>query len=160
MTSTHPKKPPRGWKAWFWRAPIWLYRWHLGWLLGKRFLLLTHTGRKSGLPRYAVLEIIKHDAKTFFVSSGFGEKAQWYQNILQTPEVRLEAGREKFTARAERLSFVQAKEILSDYARKHPFALKELSRVLGLSYNGSEASLENLAKVLPIIAFHITGKVS
>ena len=33
------------------RLPIWLYRLHLSWLLGERFLLLTHTGRNSGLPR-------------------------------------------------------------------------------------------------------------
>ncbi len=33
------------------RLPIWLYRARLGRLLGERFLLLTHIGRKSGLPR-------------------------------------------------------------------------------------------------------------
>jgi hypothetical protein len=29
------------------RAPIYLYRWHLGWLFGKRLPLLAHTGRRS-----------------------------------------------------------------------------------------------------------------
>jgi hypothetical protein len=30
-------------------VPIWLFHMRLGWLAGDRFLLLTHTGRKSGL---------------------------------------------------------------------------------------------------------------
>jgi hypothetical protein len=29
------------------RAPVYLYRWRLGPLFGKRFLLLTHTGRRT-----------------------------------------------------------------------------------------------------------------
>jgi len=44
-------KLPRGLVRLAFRAPIWLYRAHLGWLLGYRFVLLTHTGRKSVLPR-------------------------------------------------------------------------------------------------------------
>lgn len=27
------------------RLPVWLYRWHLGFLLGARSLLITHLGR-------------------------------------------------------------------------------------------------------------------
>jgi hypothetical protein len=37
------------------RAPVYLYRWHLGWLFGHRCLLLAHTGRRSGLRRQNVL---------------------------------------------------------------------------------------------------------
>jgi len=32
----------------FLRMPVWLYRLHLGWLLGNRFLCIAHRGRKSG----------------------------------------------------------------------------------------------------------------
>jgi hypothetical protein len=42
------------------RAPIWLYRHGLGWLFGSRLLMLEHVGRKSGQPRYVVLEVIGH----------------------------------------------------------------------------------------------------
>ena len=52
----HPK-PPRGLKRLFLRAPIWCYRLELGWIPGKRFLLLTHTGRKSGLEALLVLHL-------------------------------------------------------------------------------------------------------
>jgi hypothetical protein len=29
------------------RAPVYLYRWDLGWLFGHRLLLLTHIGRRT-----------------------------------------------------------------------------------------------------------------
>lgn len=43
------RKPPTGLSRILFRAPIWLYRRGLGWLLGKRFLLINHIGWKSGL---------------------------------------------------------------------------------------------------------------
>ena len=33
------------------RAPVYLYCWSGGWLLGHRFLLLIHVGRRTGLRR-------------------------------------------------------------------------------------------------------------
>lgn len=41
------KQSPRGLLRWFFRMPIWLYRFGLGRLLGERFLMLTHMWRKS-----------------------------------------------------------------------------------------------------------------
>ena len=50
------------------RAPIWLYRLGLGGLLGRRFLLLTYTGRKSGRPRQVVLEVVgRHEPSGGFL---------------------------------------------------------------------------------------------
>ena len=43
------------------RLPIYLYRLDLGWMLGHRFLLFVHLGRKSGLLRETVLEVLLHD---------------------------------------------------------------------------------------------------
>jgi hypothetical protein len=82
----HPQ-PPRGFKRMLLRAPIWCYRLGCGWLLGKRFLLLHHLGRNSGLPRQTVLEVVKYDADTdtYFIASGFGKQSDWYRNLLKTP---------------------------------------------------------------------------
>ncbi len=55
------KEPPKGIKRLFFRFPIVLYKIGLGPLLGERFLKLTHTGRKSGLERETVLEVVKHN---------------------------------------------------------------------------------------------------
>jgi hypothetical protein len=34
--------------------------WHLEWLFGERSLLLTHTGRRTGLRRQTVLEVVEY----------------------------------------------------------------------------------------------------
>jgi hypothetical protein len=41
-------RPPRGLVGLAFRLPIWFYRLGLGGLLGTRFVLLTHTARRSG----------------------------------------------------------------------------------------------------------------
>ena len=58
---TSELKLPHGLSRLAFRLPIWLYHSHLGWLLGTRFVLLTHTGRKSGLSRQTVLEVVRYD---------------------------------------------------------------------------------------------------
>jgi hypothetical protein len=58
----------------FFRAPVYLYRWGLGGLLGRRVLLLKHTGRRSGRQRKTVLEVVQYrkEIPEVFVVSGFG----------------------------------------------------------------------------------------
>ncbi len=156
MTSAQLPTPPRGWKAVFWRAPIWLYRIGLGGLLAERFLLLNHTGRKSKLPRQAMLEVVKidHTTNSYYVVSGFGEKAQWYQNIMHTQDVSIQVGKRILPARAERLSTENGKAILQEYAQKHPTAMREMSKILKLPYDGSPESISELSKMMPVIVFH------
>ena len=68
------------------RFPIYLYYLNLGWLLGHSFLLLVHRGRKSGLLRETVLEVILYEPATqeSVVLSAWGEKADWYRNVVAT----------------------------------------------------------------------------
>jgi deazaflavin-dependent oxidoreductase (nitroreductase family) len=148
-------QPPRGLARLGWRAPIWLYRLGLGSLLGKRFLLLTHTGRKSGQPRQAVLEVVYHDKKTgeYVVASGFGEKSDWYQNVLTQPQVVIQVGQRCIVALAERLPLPRAAEIMLDYNRRHSTALRTLAGILGYRTDGSEADVRFFASVIPIMAF-------
>jgi hypothetical protein len=63
-------------------APIRISKARAGALFGSRILMLEHIGRKSGAPRYAVLEIVDHPAPdVYIVASGFGRKAQWFSNV-------------------------------------------------------------------------------
>ena len=41
MSEQAGRKPPTGLERLLWRAPIWLYRLHLGWLMGERFYCCT-----------------------------------------------------------------------------------------------------------------------
>ena len=146
--------PPRGLARLGWRAPIWFYRLGLGGLLGERFLLLNHTGRKSGQLRQAVLEVVSHDAKTgtYVVASGFGEKSDWYQNVMVHPKITIQVGQKRMAALARRLPLEQASEVMLDYNRRHPTALRTLAGILGYRTDGSDADVRFFAGAIPIIA--------
>jgi deazaflavin-dependent oxidoreductase (nitroreductase family) len=139
------------------RLPIWLYRARLGWLLGDRFLILTHTGRKSGLPRQVVIEVVQHDKQTdtYYVVSGWGEKSDWYQNIRKTPSVTIHTGGRTFQSKAEFIPVEKAIDILKAYARDHPIAFNELSGLfLGERMKPGSDAPERLARKMPMVAFH------
>jgi deazaflavin-dependent oxidoreductase (nitroreductase family) len=146
-------QPPRGLARLVWRAPIWIYRLGLGGLLGERFVLLNHVGRKSGQPRQAVLEVVSHDPETgaYVVAAGFGEKSDWYQNAMVHPQVSIQVGRKRMDARAERLPLAQATQVMLDYNRRHPAALRTLAGILGYRTDGSEADVRYLAGIIPIV---------
>ncbi len=145
---------PRGLARLAWRAPIWFYRLGLGGLLGGRFLLLNHIGRKTGKPRQAVLEVVQHDKETgaYVVASGFGEKSDWYLNVMANPEITIQVGRKRIAARATRLPLPQAIAVMLDYNHRHPNALRTLAGILGYRTDGSEADVRYLAGVIPIMA--------
>ena len=53
-----PKNNPGPFFKWLFKAPILYYKLGLGEMLGKRFLLLTTTGRKTGKPHNTPLEYV------------------------------------------------------------------------------------------------------
>jgi deazaflavin-dependent oxidoreductase (nitroreductase family) len=142
------------------RFPILLYRAHLGWLLGSRFLLLTHRGRNSGLPRATVLEVVHHDRASgaYFVASGWGEKSDWLRNVETSPEVTVHVGARRFAAEAERLSRARAQEVLCTYARHHPAAFRAIAKLMtGRRLRGTEEDCEILARAVPLVALRPTA---
>jgi deazaflavin-dependent oxidoreductase (nitroreductase family) len=147
--------PPRGLKAIPWRLPIWLYRLHLGWLLGHRALLLTHTGRISGKARMAVLEVVKYDkdTNTHYVASGFGEKSDWYQNIIKNPNVTIQSAGQKVSVHAQRLPLDQSRKVFQEYTREHPNAIKNLAKLVGYKIDHTEEGLQDFLDSIPLIAF-------
>jgi deazaflavin-dependent oxidoreductase (nitroreductase family) len=154
MKKVTDRQPPRGCARLLFRAPIYLYRIGLGGLLGGRFLLLSHIGRKSGLPRQAVVEVVHHDKarNTYIIASGFGEKSQWFQNLMHTPHVTIQVGRRKLAVTAERLSLAESGDEMVDYARRHPGAARNLARFMGFEVDGSEGDYRALGEEIPILA--------
>ncbi len=149
--------PPTGILRWFLRLPIVMYRYGLGGLLGGRFMLIHHIGRKSGQAREVVVEVVSHDktTDTYYVASGWGYGAQWYQNLLVTPHVNIQVGRRKLEVKSETLSPQDGAEILKQYREKHPFTANQLGQVMGLKIGN--ASIDEMVSIvresLPIVAF-------
>jgi deazaflavin-dependent oxidoreductase (nitroreductase family) len=149
-------KKPRGFLRWAFRLPVWLFRLRLGWLMVGHFLMVTTTGRKSGQPRYAVIEIIKRDkaSRAYIVVAGWGERCDWYQNILKTPQVRVDVGFRRFPARAEIMDSDTAATLLADYARRFPFPFRQFAKILsGESVIGTLEECRRLVQMAPLVAF-------
>lgn len=162
--TNHKSSPvlPRGVLKLLLRMPIGLYHAHLGGLLGGRFLLLTHTGRKTGKLHQTVLEVVDYERETgtYFAASGWGDRSQWYQNIIANPRVTVQVRNHAFPAVAERVSAQEGARLIPIYAHKHPLAMRELARVMHYPVEGSEASLCAFGEQVPIFAFHPVSRTT
>lgn len=137
------------------RLPLHLYHLHLGWLLGERFLLLSHRGRKSGRIHETALEVIRHDPVTgvYIIASGWGTRADWFRNILQTPQVTVHSGRRHFQAVAHRLDITDAEREITDYGRRHPFAFRKLAGlIVDKPLTNTSADYHYMATAIPFVA--------
>ncbi len=155
MTPTKPK----GVLRYLLRAPVYLYRWGCGRLLGKRFLLLTHIGRRTGLPHQTVLEVVEYreDGPEVVVMSGFGPNSDWLRNIEATPDSEVVIGSQRFVATHRILDEGEAVRVFRGYEQRNrfiaPIVCWVLSRLVGWRYDGSENDRRRLVEQLPLIAF-------
>jgi deazaflavin-dependent oxidoreductase (nitroreductase family) len=155
MATYQPPAKPRGALKFGYNLPIWLYRLRLGWLLGHRFLLLTHRGRKSGKLRHTVLEVVHFDHATgeSAVLSAYGERADWYQNIQANPPVEVLTGGTRYTPQYRLLEVSERLAALRIYQRRYRRAFQAIMRFLGHPYDGTEAELRALAESVLMVAF-------
>jgi deazaflavin-dependent oxidoreductase (nitroreductase family) len=72
-------------------------------LAGMPHLIMTSTGAKTGEPREAVLSFVRDGEKYVVAGTAGGSPTDpnWVHNVTVNPEVRVEAERETFRARAE-----------------------------------------------------------
>ena len=145
--------PPRGLKAIPWRMPICFYKLGLGWILGSRFLLLTHTGLKSGEFRQTVLEIIHYSPEyhSYYVVSGFGTRSHWYQNIKHDPRVTIQVGSNRMAADAQRLEPDEAENIFLDYTQNNPRSIRLLAKMLNYDIVHTAEGYRAFGREIPLI---------
>ncbi len=142
------------------RAPVCLYRWRLGWLLGHRFLLLTHIGRRSGLRRHTVLEVVEYrkDGPEVVVANAFGPASDWVRNIEANPGAEITIGSRHFVAAHRSLGEDEAIRVIQGYEHRNrfmgPIVRRGFSWLLGWQYRGGESDRRRLVRQLPLIAFH------
>lgn len=135
------------------RAPIAIYKAGFGFLFGQRVLLVEHTGRKSGLPRYVVLEVLRRlPGDRYVVPSGRGTAADWYRNITQEHRVHVSVGRLRcVAATARRLDQDEARPLLQEYSAQRPGLSRLLgpliSRLMGRSGQSNDALFETVPLV-------------
>lgn len=117
---------------WLMRLPIGLFRRGLGWILWPRLLMIEHLGRRSGKPRFVVVEVLVRGRGRFVVASGFGSGAQWYQNLRANHVAYLSTGLLR-RARADPrfLGEQESRVVLERYGAVHPRAYRILREAMG-----------------------------
>ncbi len=132
------------------RLPIYLYRIDFGWLLGHRFFLLVHRGRKSGLLCETVLGVLFHDPHTreSAVLSAWGEKSDRYRNVAATPVLEVRTGGQRYVPEQRFLVPEENHAVISDYGRRHPLAFRVFARVFGYPPHGTEAARQEVRTFL------------
>lgn len=154
--STIGRHPPSRLLRLFFKAPVALYRLRMGWLLGSRFLLLTHTGRRTGQTRQAVLEVVSYDRSIpeAIVIAAWGERAQWVRNLGAAPAVSVQIGRVHWTAPEHRiLEPEQAAEVIAAYRREHALAARLIGKPLGWPLDPTDPAYEQFVQTLCAVAF-------
>ena len=140
--------PPTGLLRLGFRLPVYMYRFRLGWLFGNRFVLINHVGRKTGLPRQAVVEVVEHDKKTggVIVVAGYGERTQWYQNLRTLPKTTIQIGSHKQQVIAEFISPEVGEEIMVRYWQRYGQLTGKLFSMLGYTWDGTEKGVRQIAR--------------
>ena len=84
-----------------------------GQFAGIPLLLLTTTGAKTGHTRVNPLAYMNHGDRHIIIASYAGAPTNppWYYNLLSNPEVSVEMGSERFTARANVLDEPERTEL-------------------------------------------------
>ncbi len=131
----------------------------MSWLLGTRCLLLTHIGRRSGLRRQTVLEVVeyRHEGPEVVVANGFGPDSDWVRNIEAGAGEEITVGSKHFLASHRFLGEEEAVKVIEDYEYRNrfiaPLVRRGFSWLMGWKYHSTDSDRHRLARELPLIAF-------
>ena len=136
-----------------------LYRLGLGPLVGRLILLLTTTGRKSGLPRLTALQYEEVNGDIYLGSSR-GAKADWYRNIQANPRVHVQVKGRRFSGTAEAVDDpVRVTDFLELRLQRHPRLIGMILKSEGLPEKPSRAELEEYARKITLVIVRPAGTV-
>jgi deazaflavin-dependent oxidoreductase (nitroreductase family) len=136
------------------KLPVFLYRLGLGWLLGKRFMQLTHVGRHSGKVRKTILAVLRFDEKTketYAVSAWKG--SDWYYNIQSSPALQIETGLVRYVPAQRILSPEEITTTFVEYRKRHPIFTRIICRIPGWKWDSTYEEFLELAHSLRGVAF-------
>jgi deazaflavin-dependent oxidoreductase (nitroreductase family) len=135
------------------RLPVLLYRARLGWLLGKRFVLIEHMGRRSGKWRTTVVEVVAYDRadRSCVVAAGFGPRSDWYRNLIAHPQTHIHLGRRRIEALAVPVSAQEGAQVMLTYATHHRILAPYLCRFMGFQVDGSDCDYQTVGMHVPFV---------
>ncbi len=108
-------------------------------------MLLTTTGRKSGLSRVTPLQFEEYDG-VFYVGSARGAAADWFRNIQANPQVQVQIRERRFAGTAEAIMDPgRIADFLGLRLKRHPWMIGLVMRLEGLPLRHTRQDLERFA---------------
>ncbi|MFZ5857146.1 MAG: nitroreductase/quinone reductase family protein [Chloroflexota bacterium] len=132
-----------------------LYALGLGPLIGRIILLLTTTGRKSGLKRVTPLQYEKI-GDDYYLGAARGRKADWVRNIQSDPRVEIRVGAKRLEGQAEVVTDPSRfADFLEVRLQRHPHMIGLImEKAHGLPRRPSREQLEGLAAEEAVVIVH------
>lgn len=131
-----------------------VYALGLGPLMWRLILLLTTTGRKSGMPRVTPLQYEAVDG-AIYLGAARGRQADWVRNIAADPKVTIQVGRRQFHGIAEIISDIpRIADFLELRLQRHPTMVGAMLRSEGLPVPPNRAQLDAYAAGLTVVVIH------
>lgn len=147
------RQPPGRFLRLLLRLPVLLFRMRLGWLLDRQVLLLTTTGRRSGLPRTTPVGYLYDPASdVYYLTAGWEGKVDWLANIRACSRVRIGVRGQEREADTALASPDDAAAPLAAYTERNPLAVRIWSRWTGAPFDGSPESYERVRGCFPVVA--------
>jgi deazaflavin-dependent oxidoreductase (nitroreductase family) len=138
----------------FFKLPLFFYRLGLGWIFGKRFMVLTHVGRRSGTVYQSVLAILAYDAATRQIKAVSPWKtSNWFRNIQATPALEVQTAGVRYQPRQRFLSPEEIAAAFVQFRHERPIFGRMVARIPGWNIDSTYEEFLELARTLRGVAF-------
>ncbi|MEA1903285.1 MAG: nitroreductase family deazaflavin-dependent oxidoreductase [Actinomycetota bacterium] len=126
--------------------------------MGKRFLMISHRGRKSGNLFFTVLEVAgrRPENREWIVTSGWGPKADWYRNLKAGTFEAVWIGSHRHDATVRFLEAEEAGQVMGEYETAHPKTAQALYKAMGVSYDGTDDGRVEMMNQIPMVALAVS----
>jgi len=136
-----------------------MYALGLGPLFGRMVLLLTTTGRKTGLKRVTPLQYEEINGE-LYIGSARGVKADWFRNIQADPNVKVRVKSRRFRGVAETITDPERiADFLEVRLQRHPRMVGGMLRAEGLPPNPTHQQLAAYAETMAMVRITPTEEV-
>lgn len=131
-------------------------RWLLNGLSPAPIVVLVHRGRRTGRIYKTPVEAIAEYAERgeVVVSPMWGERSDWYRNVLAGGLVEARRTGEGQRMEWRRLSEKERREAISLYREEHPLYSRLILRMLVRLHRLSGDPVESVVRAIPMLALH------
>lgn len=145
-------------KKWFMKSPSYLFRAHLGFVFGKRFLMIEHRGRTSGTLYRTPLEVAgRYPERTeWIVTAGSGPMSDWYRNLQANGAEAVWVGSSRHPHPGVRfLDAAESADVMKVYESQHPKTAARLRGAMGVSFDGTDEGRIEMMDEIPMVSLSL-----